>query len=248
MSIFLGVDIGGSGIKGALVDTKTGELKSDRLRFDTPKNSTPENMAKTVSQLVSSFDYDGRIGCCFPAVIHQGKARTAGNIDDGWLETHVAQTFTDATGHEFVVLNDADAAAVAEMQLGAGVDLEGKVLTLTVGTGIGSGMFYNGTLVPNLEIGWMPSDKGLPMERYAGDRARKVNDLSWDEWGKRFNYFLKKTHRVFMPDHYILGGGVSKKYDRFEHRIKVETPIHIARFRNNSGIIGAAMRAAEDTI
>jgi polyphosphate glucokinase len=203
-------------------------------------------MAKTVSKLVASDDYDGPIGCCFPAVIQKGRARTAGNIDDDWLETHVADTFADATGHEFFVLNDADAAAVAEMRLGAGVDLQGLVLTLTIGTGIGSGMFHNGRLVPNLEIGWMPSGKGLPMERYAGDRARKVNDLSWDEWGKRFNYFLKKTHRVFMPDHYILGGGASKKFDKFEHRIKIETPIHIAHFRNNSGIIGAAIEASEE--
>jgi polyphosphate glucokinase len=248
MAHILGVDIGGSGIKAAIVDTRTGELLTDRRRLDTPKKSTPKNVADTVKKLVETFDYDGPIGCCFPSVIIKGEARTAGNIDDEWLGTHVGDTFAEATGHHYVVLNDADAAAVAEMEMGAGKDLDGLVILVTIGTGLGSGMYYNGQLIPNLEIGWMPSGKDMPMERYAGDRARKVNDLSWDEWGKRFNYFLQKTVRVFTPDHFILGGGASKKFDKYEHRIKIDRPIHIARFRNNAGIVGAAIEAADSAL
>jgi polyphosphate glucokinase len=240
----LGIDIGGSGIKAAIVDTATGELLTDRRRLATPKVSTPQNIAATVRRLVSTFDYDGPIGCCFPAVIVDGEARTAGNIDDAWLGTNVAEVFGAATGHVYSVLNDADGAGLAEMRLGAGKDLDGLVLIITIGTGIGSGMFYNGELVPNLEIGWMPSDMSRPMERYVSDRARKVDGLTWDEWAERFNYFLAKTVRVFSPDHFILGGGGSKRFARYRHGIDVATPIHVAKFRNNAGIVGAAMEAA----
>jgi polyphosphate glucokinase len=243
----LGIDIGGSGIKAALIDTASGELLTDRRRLETPSVSTPANLAATVRELVSSFDYTGPIGCCFPAVIRGGEARTAGNIDPAWIGTHVGDLFGEATGHPYRVVNDADAAAVAEMQLGAGRGLGGLVLTITVGTGLGSGMFYDGVLVPNLEIGWMPSDMGMPMERWASDRARKANGLSWDEWGARFDYFLTKTARVFTPDHFILGGGASKKYDKYKQRIRVTTPVHLARFRNNAGIIGAALTVADGT-
>lgn len=243
VSVRLGIDIGGSGIKAALVDTETGELVSERRRLATPSESTPSKVAEVVGELVEGFEVTGPIGCCFPAVIIDGKARTAGNIDDAWLGTHVGQTFSRVTGHDYVVLNDADGAAVAEMGLGAGRDLSGLVLMITVGTGIGSGMFYDGVLIPNLEIGWMPSDMNMPMERFTSDKARKVNGLSWSEWGDRFDYFLNKTVRVFMPDHFILGGGASKKFDKYADRLSVDRPIHIAHFRNNAGIIGAALEA-----
>ena len=239
----LGIDIGGSGIKAALVDTSTGELMTERRRLATPQGATPSGVAETVAELVETFDVTGPIGCCFPAVIIQGEARTAGNIDDSWIGTHVGETFAEATGHDYVVLNDADAAGMAELRLGAGQDLDGVVLMITVGTGIGGGLFHNGVLVPNLEIGWMPSDFNMPMERWASDRARKVHGLSWSEWGDRFDYFLRKTVRVFMPDHIVLGGGVSKKFAKYEDRLTVDRPIHIARFRNNAGIIGAALAA-----
>lgn len=245
MTTRLGVDIGGSGIKAALVETDTGELLTDRRRLETPEVSTPANMAATVRELVSSFDYAGPVGCCFPAVIRHGEVRTAGNIDPSWIGTDAGRVFGEATGHAYTVLNDADAAAVAEMQLGAGRGLRGLVLTITVGTGLGSGMFYDGVLVPNLEIGWMPSDMGMPMEHWASDRARKTNKLSWDAWGERFDYFLSKTARVFTPDHFILGGGASKKFDKYSHSLRVTTPIHIAQFRNNAGIIGAALAVGQ---
>ena len=245
MAIILGVDVGGSGIKAALVDTATGELLSDRHRVATPADSTPDNIAATVKTLLDEFDYSGTVGCCFPSVIVNGEARTAGNIDKSWRGTRVDTLFEEATGLPFVVLNDADAAGMAEMRLGAGVGLKGMVIMLTIGTGIGSGIFYNGELIPNFELGHMPGKDGQSIERYAGNRARKINNLSWDEWGPRLNYFLEKTARVCTPDYFILGGGVSKKFELYKHAITVPTPIRIAKFQNNAGIIGAAEAALQ---
>jgi polyphosphate glucokinase len=247
MATILGIDVGGSGIKAALVDTDAGKLLSDRHRLETPEPSTLKNMAATVRQLVAEFDYAGTVGCCFPTVVIDGKAITAGNIDQTWRNTQVDATFEEATGLPFVVLNDADAAGIAEMQLGAGVGLEGMVITITIGTGLGSGVFYNGRLIPNIELGRMPGKDGAPIEFYAGNRARKVNNLSWEEWGPRFNYFLERVARVFSPDHFILGGGVSKKFELYEDAIEVPTAIHVARFRNDAGIIGAAVAAVRRT-
>lgn len=247
MAIILGIDVGGTGIKAALVDTDAGKLISNRHRIETPEPSTPENVAATVKRLVAEFDYEGTVGCCFPAVVIDGKAKTAGNIDETWRDTQVDTTFEDATGLPFVVLNDADAAGIAEMQLGAGIGLQGMVIMITIGTGLGSGVFYNGQLIPNIELGRMPGKDGEPIELYAGNRARKVNSLSWEEWGPRFNYFLERVARVFSPDHFILGGGVSKKFELYEDAIKVPTAIHVARFRNDAGIIGAAVAAVRRT-
>lgn len=243
MATVLGVDVGGTGIKAALVDTYKGILASDRHRIATPAESTPENVADAVRQLLADFDYAGTVGCCFPSVIIDGEARTAGNIDSSWRHTRVDHAFSLATGHPFLVLNDADAAGIAEMRLGSGRGLDGMVIMVTVGTGLGTGVFYNGQLIPNIELGHMPGKDGRPVELYAGNRARKLEELSWDDWGARLNYFLERVARVMTPDHFILGGGVSKKFDRFEHTIKVPTPIHVAKFRNDAGIIGAAMAA-----
>lgn len=247
MTEVLGIDIGGSGIKAALVNTGNGDLVGERRRIPTPDISTPDNVSAAVRELISEFHYDGPVGCCFPAAIVNGEARTAANIDDGWLGQNVETIFSESTGQAFTVLNDADAAAVAEMRLGAGTDLDGLVITIPIGTGIGSGLFYNGQLIPNLEIGHMPGKDGKSIELYASDRARKTEDLTWDSWGKRLDYFLRKTARVMTPDHFILGGGASKKYDRYKHQISVETPVHIARFLNDAGIIGAAMRVLDDS-
>ncbi|MDH3612633.1 MAG: ROK family protein [Gammaproteobacteria bacterium] len=243
MANILGIDVGGTGIKAALVDTEAGTLVSDRHRSNTPDSSTPENIAATVKQLVAEFDYSGTVGCCFPAVVIDGKAKTAGNLDAAWRDTQIDAEFSHATGLPFVVLNDADAAGIAEMRLGAGFGLRGMVIMITIGTGLGSGVFYNGELIPNIELGRMPGKDGEPIEFYAGNRARKTNNLSWDEWGPRFNYFLERVARVFSPDHFILGGGVSKEFRKYEAAIKVPTAIHVAKFRNNAGIIGAAVAA-----
>jgi polyphosphate glucokinase len=245
MAETLGIDIGGSGMKGALVNTASGELASDRLRIPTPKPATPSAVAETVRQLVSEFDYSGSVGCCFPTIVVDGVAKSASNMGEDWRNLAVDETFSAATDLPFTVLNDADAAGMAEMRLGAGVELDGLAITLTVGTGIGSALFYRGQLIPNLELGHMAGKGGISIEKWASDRARKEEDLSWEEWGARFDAFINRAARVCSPDHFILGGGVSKKYDKFRDVLTVATPIHLARFRNNAGIIGAAMAVAD---
>ncbi len=245
MAEALGIDIGGSGIKGALVDTRSGELATERLRIPTPRPATPDAVADTVRQLISELDYSGPVGCCFPTIVVDGVAKSASNMGEEWRDLAVDKTFSQATGLPFTVLNDADAAGMAEMRLGAGVGLDGLVITITVGTGIGSALFYRGQLIPNLELGHMAGKGGISIEKWASDRARKEEELSWEEWGERFDKFLSRAARVCTPDHFILGGGVSKRYDNFRDVLTVTTPIHVARFRNNAGIIGAAMAAVD---
>ncbi len=239
----LGIDVGGSGVKGAIVDTSNGELLSERIRIATPKPSTPEKIAAVVNELVTELDYQGPVGCSFPTVVVDGQARTAGNIDKSWRGTQVDELFQQATGLRFVVHNDADVAGRAEMTLGAGRGLEGTVIMITIGTGLGTGVFYNGELIPNIELGRMPGKDGHPIEFYAGDKARKVDDLSWSQWGERFNYFLERVVRVFTPAHFIIGGGASKKLGKFADQLTVDTPVRVAQFKNNAGIIGAAIAA-----
>ncbi len=241
----LGIDVGGSGVKGAIVDTDTGELLSERIRIATPNPPTPEKIAGVVQDLVRELDYSGPVGCSFPTVVVDGQALTAGNIDKAWRGTRVDELFAQATGLEFVIHNDADLAGVAEMTLGAGRGLMGTVIMITIGTGLGSGVFYDGTLIPNIELGRMPGKDGEPIEFYAGDRARKVDDLSWHDWGERFNYFLQRVARVFTPAHFILGGGASKKLDKFSEKLEVDASIRVASFRNNAGIVGAAIAARD---
>ena len=247
MANILGIDVGGTGIKAALVDTDAGSLVSDTRLIDTPDPSTLKNVTATVKQLVAEFDYSGPVGCCFPTVVIDGKATTAGNIDEAWRNTQIDAVFSHATGLAFIVLNDADAAGIAEMRFGAGVGLLGMVIMITVGTGLGSGVFYNGQLIPNIELGRMPGKNGEPIEFYAGNRARRESNLSWDAWGRRFNYFLERVARVFSPDHFIIGGGASKEFSQYEEAIKVATTIHVAKFCNDAGIVGAAVAADQRT-
>ncbi len=243
----LGIDIGGSGIKGAIVNTKTGELVSKKHRIPTPRPATPTLIAETVKSLVAHFDWKGDIGCSFPTVVKRGKCYTSGNISPKWIGVQVDELFSSyCHGLKFTVGNDADLAGIAEMQMGAGKGRKGKVIMITIGTGLGSGVFYDGVLVPNIELGFLMHTTGERIEFYAADSARKREGLKLYEWAERFDYFLKYVARVFTPDLFIIGGGLSKKYDKFQEDLTVEVPIEVAHFRNNSGIIGAAMYAHQD--
>jgi polyphosphate glucokinase len=240
----LGVDIGGSGIKGALVDVRTGELATDRHRIPTPQPATPNAVADVVAQIVQHFDYKGPIGITFPAVVKAGVTMTAANVDDGWIEFDAESLFIEKTGCSVVVLNDADAAGVAEFTFGEGRDNMGTVIVLTLGTGIGSAIFVNGNLMPNTEFGHLTL-KGMDAEDYAANSVRENEDLSWKKWGKRVNRFLQEMDKLFWPDLYIIGGGVSKKHEKFFEYLKTNTPVVPAALQNEAGIIGASMAAAQ---
>lgn len=236
----LGVDIGGSGIKGAVVNTVTGELLQERFRLETPIPATPQAVASTVKQLVQHFEWKGKIGVGFPAVIRKGIAKTAANVDASWVNIDVDKLISETTGCETNVINDADAAGIAEMKFGIGKNKKGVVLMITVGTGIGSALFYDGKLIPNTEYGHL-FYKGEVAEKFCSDSARKKIDLKWDEWAKRFNLFLKHLERTISPDLIIIGGGVAKKQEKYFHLLSLDTEIKIATLENNAGIVGAAM-------
>ncbi len=239
----LGVDIGGSGIKGAIVDTVTGQLVSERHRIDTPQPATPEAVAAVLAQLVLHFDWSGPVGCGFPAAIQHGVARTASNIAKSFIGTNIDQLFSDATNCACYNVNDADAAGMAEMSFGEGAGRPGVVLLVTIGTGLGTAVFTDGQLLPNTELGHLYLDNGMEAERYASDAARKIEDLGWKSWGNRFNNYLCMMEKLFWPDLIILGGGASKKFDKFKEQLKLETPVKPAAFLNQAGIVGAALYA-----
>lgn len=241
---YLGIDIGGSGIKGAIVDVTSGQLMTERLRFETPNPATPQAVAEKVAELVKQLNWQGPIGCGFPAVISNGVAKTAANIDDSWIGTDVAALLSEATGCPCSVVNDADAAGLAEMRFGCGKDRFGTVLIVTLGTGIGSALFYNGMLYPNSELGHLRLKSGIA-ERYASAAIRKNEDLSWNSWAKRLNKFFSQAERLFSPELIIIGGGVSRKHNKFFQHLSVQAELLPAELKNNAGVIGAACRAAE---
>lgn len=238
----LGIDIGGSGIKGALVDAMTGEMTTERHRIPTPEHSTPENVAAVVAELARHFEWRGPIGCTFPAVVRHGIIYTAANVDDSWIGTDAVTLFQESTGCPVRVLNDADAAGVAEMTVGAGKDRQGVVIMLTFGTGIGTAIFVDGHLLPNTEFGHLPI-RGKDAEHRASAKVREDEDLSWSKWAERVNEFLERMEFFFSPDLFIIGGGVSKKHHKFLHLLKAQAEIVPAELRNQAGIIGAAMAA-----
>ena len=240
----LGIDIGGSGIKGALVDVQSGALVSERLRLETPQPATPEAVAKTVAELVHLFNWRGTVGCGFPAVISNGIAKTAANIDAGWIGTDAAKLLSETTDCPCSVINDADAAGLAEMRFGCARDRSGTVLVLTLGTGIGSALFYNGSLYPNSELGHLQMKNGIA-EHYTSAAVRKNEDLSWKGWAKRLNKFLAQVERLFSPELIVLGGGVSRKHEKFFPYLQVAAELLPAELRNQAGIVGAACFAAE---
>lgn len=241
--IALGVDIGGSGIKGAPVDLALGSLTEERVRIDTPQPSTPDAVADVVSEIVNSFSYEGPVGCAMPSVVQHGVVATAANIDDGWIGLDGRELLERRLKVPVALLNDADAAGMAEVTYGAAKGVSGLVCLLTFGTGIGSALFVDGVLVPNSELGHLEF-KGMDAEDYASARTRKDENLSWEEWGGRVAEFLRHLERTMTPDLFIIGGGVSRKLDEFREFIEVSTPIVPARLRNSAGIVGAALAAS----
>lgn len=238
--ITLGIDIGGSGIKGAPVDTDKGEMLKERYRVLTPQPATPKAIAGGVKEIVKHFGWKERIGIGFPAAIRRGIAVTAANVDPSWIGTDAKALFEEATHCKVNVVNDADAAGMAEMRFGAGKGAVGVTLMITVGTGIGTALFQNGELVPNTELGHIEI-RGKEAERRASDAARQRKDLSWEAWGERFDEYLLTLEKLLWPDLMIIGGGVSKYFDRFASMLTVQTPITPAKLLNEAGIIGAGV-------
>lgn len=239
----LGIDIGGTGIKGALVDGEGGALLGERFRLQTPRPATPEAVAEGVAGIVEHFGWKGPVGAGFPAVVRQGRVCTAANIDDAWIGRNAAALFQEATGCAFTVLNDADAAGMAEMRFGAGRGRSGVVLVLTIGTGIGSALFTDGRLVPNTEFGHVEMD-GKAAERRASARVRSRRELTWKKWSALLDDYLQRVAFYLWPELIIIGGGVSKRHEKFLPHLTVDCEVVPARLRNEAGIVGAAAAAA----
>lgn len=242
--LVLGVDVGGSGIKAAPVDIDSGELIEKRHRIPTPDPSTPQNVADVIRQLAKHFKWHGPIGVAFPAIVRDGVAHSAANIHESWIGTDARTLFERATRCPVELINDADAAGVAEMALGAGQGRDGTVLILTLGTGIGSALYHDGVLVPNTEFGHLKF-KGQEAEDYAADSVREDEKLSWKKWGKRVGEVLDHMEFLLSPDLIIIGGGVSKKHEHFFGYLDTDAEIVPAEMRNEAGIIGAALSAKD---
>ncbi|HBX80636.1 MAG TPA: polyphosphate glucokinase [Propionibacteriaceae bacterium] len=243
----LGIDIGGSGIKGALVDLKKGEFATDRLRIPTPSVSTPANVASVVAQIVDHFAEelgDGPVGITIPAVVTHGTTRSAANIDKSWIDAPAEQIFESVLGREIFLVNDADAAGVAEVQYGAAKGHPGLVLLTTLGTGIGTAIINRGVLVPNSELGHIEID-GVDAEPSTAASARERENLSYEEWAPRLQKYYSRVEFLLWPDLIVVGGGVSKNADKFLPLLKLNTKIVPAQLRNAAGIIGAAWLAQD---
>src|SRR6478752_984813 len=242
MEIF-GVDIGGSGIKGAPVDLDRGELAQERHKVLTPHPATPASVADGVAEVVGHFDWKGPVGITFPGVVTDGLTRTAANVDKGWIDQDARHLLGEKIGLPVTVLNDADAAGIAEMTFGAGRGRKGTVIMLTLGTGIGSALFVDGTLVPNTELGHLELN-GHDAEKHASTKAKEDHELTWEHWARRVTKYLAHVEMLFSPELFIIGGGVSRKADRFLPLIEhVRAEMVPAELQNNAGIVGAAMAA-----
>jgi polyphosphate glucokinase len=246
--VILGIDVGATGIKGGLVDIKTGQMLTERERFDTPQPATPKAMAATVQKLVDHFKYKGPVGVGFPAIVRRGVAASASNISDNWIGTDITKVFGKETGLPFYALNDADAAGIATMAFGTGKAYakEGTVLMITIGTGLGGALFVDGELMPNLEIGhlYLKSQK-VVAEKYISNKVRKDKDMNWAEFGKRLGRVLKHVDFIFNPDLIVLGGGASKSFDEYQKYLKVNAEVKPAIMQNTAGTVGAALYAAK---
>ena len=238
----IGVDIGGTGVKGATVDLGTGELTVKRVRLLTPAPSTPDAVARVVAEVLDQVGANGPVGLTLPCVVTDGVVRTAANIDPAWIGINAVDLFGTATGRAVGVVNDADAAGIAEVRFGAGAGRGGVIIVVTLGTGIGSGLFVDGKLVPNTELGHLHLHHG-DAEEYAADSARERDDLSWDEYAHRLQQYLELLQRLFWPNLIIIGGGISKKADKYLPQITLDTEVVPASLQNDAGIVGAAMIA-----
>jgi polyphosphate glucokinase len=240
-----GIDFGGSGIKGAPVDLEKGEFAADRVRIDTPQPSTPDAVAEVFAELLAKFpDSDAPVGVTVPGVVRKGVVRSAANIDEHWIGEDVDKLITDKTGRDVHVVNDADAAGLAEVRYGAAKGRDGLIIVTTLGTGIGSALVYDGVLVPNSELGHLEID-GHDAETQAASSARENEDLSWKKWAKRLTTYYRELEQLFSPELFVVGGGVSKKADEFLPLIDIDTEIIPAKLRNAAGIVGAALYATE---
>ena len=236
----LGIDVGGSGIKGAPVDTNTGQLLAERTRIKTPKNAEPQPVAEVVAQVAQSFSWQGPIGIGFPAPIRSGIAMMAANVSEKWIGMDTEQLFSNATGCACSVGNDAVVAGLAEITFGAGKGRNGTIIMITLGTGIGTAIFREGNLLPNTEFGHLEI-KGRDAEARASDAARKRDDLSWEKYAKRLNRYLLTMQKLFWPDLFIIGGGISKEHERYIPLLTLQTEVVPAQFQNEAGIVGAAL-------
>jgi len=243
MAGVLGIDIGGTGVKAAPVDVATGRLLAERVKLPTPNPAVPDQVAQVVGELIDHFGWSGPVGITFPGVVSGGIIRTAANLDRAWIGIDAVRFFGDATRQPVTVLNDADAAGLAEMRFGSGKGQQGTVLMLTFGTGIGSALFYNDVLVPNTEFGHIEIH-GKDAEARASERAREEGDLSWEKWADRVDTYLDKMEALLSPDLFIIGGGISRKSDKFLPRLTLHAPVVPAALHNDAGIVGAAMAAA----
>ncbi len=245
MQTILGIDVGASGVKGALVDLNSGKLSGERFRVPTPQPSTPEALAGAFAEIVAFFNYKGPVGCGFPAIVKNGTALSAANIDKSWIGTSIEQTFGNACGCPVFATNDADAAGIAEMRFGVGKGEQGVAILITIGTGLGTVIFNKGVMLPNTELGHLIWKHGQAAERYCSSGARERLKISRKEWADRFNEYLQHLEFLFSPDLFILGGGESKFFEQFKEQLHLKARVMPARLLNNAGIIGAAMYAAE---
>ena len=247
LSTALGIDVGGSGIKGALVDLTVGELHTDRIRIPTPQPATPDAVAATIVEVATQTGWTGpRLGCALPAVVKDGIVRTAANIDASWIDLDAQSLIASTVGTPVTLLNDADAAGIAEMRYGAGRGEEGVVLLLTFGTGIGSAVFSRGVLVPNTEFGHLQID-GVAAEVAASAKVQEDEDLTYTEWTARVNRYLRAVEVILWPDLIVIGGGISKEHAEFLDLLEARARIVPAALRNHAGIIGAALACKEAT-
>jgi polyphosphate glucokinase len=239
----LGIDIGGSAIKGAIINTQTGELVAERHRIETSQPASVDEIVNTVKLITEHFNWKGKIGCGFPAVVQNGVVKTAANIDKNFIGINANQILSKATGCAVSVYNDADVAGFAELKFGSVKDFNGFAIFLTVGTGIGSALFNKGVLIPNSELGHIYMSNGLKGEKFTSDAVRKKEDLDWPKWGKRFNEYLQYLEFLFSPELIIIGGGTSKRLDKFQSQLKLKCPVVAASLLNDAGIVGAALLA-----